>query len=102
MSKKAAFALSLFIGGLLALCFSVAASAAPIAVTEYGDTTVVLTDNVDESICPLGTHIAIAKAGQQTIIGCWTVDERDVKILWLAPHVLPKSVFEAVEPDTKA
>lgn len=78
------------------------ASAAPVAYTEYGDTTVVLTDSVDQSICPVGTYIAVAQAGQQKIVGCWAADEGNVHILWLAPHTLPKSAFQAVEPDMKA
>lgn len=92
--------LVLFFLGLWA-CLATA-QAAPIAFTEYGDTKVVLTDSVDQSICPVGTRIAIALAGQQKIVGCWAVDEDNVNILWLAPHVLPKSVFAAVEPDVKA
>lgn len=103
MKKLGAFVLSLVVGAVLALVFSVAANAAPVAYTEYGNTLVVLTDEQDQTICPVGTYLAVAQSGQERIVGCWAIGADDnVNILWLAPHGLPKSVFEAVEPDTKA
>lgn len=103
MKKLGAFVLSLVVGVVLALVFSAAANAAPVAYTEYGDTLVVLTDEQDQTICPIGTYLAVAKAGQERIVGCWAVGSDDnVHILWLDPHVLPKSVFQPIKPDVKA
>lgn len=83
--------------------FTYAATAAPVAYTEYGHTLVVLTDEQDQTICPIGTYLAVAQSGQERIVGCWAIGADDnVNILWLAPHVLPKSVFEPIKPDVRA
>ena len=97
-------------GGMLAvlvlvflLALACSAPAKPLAVGSVGGTAVVLTDEVDESICPVGTHLAAAKVGEKVVAGCWKlVKDDEVAILWLGLAVVPKAAFEAVKPDLES
>lgn len=103
--KKRFYASLAFLALLAGAVFAAgSANAAAIAKTDANGAVVVLTDEVNEELCPVGTRMAVAVLpNEKQIPGCWKpLPGNKIGILWLAIDVIPQGYFEPIPPDMKS